>query len=56
MMNQVSISKETLVSRKEIMKGRVLHVTVDTVSIDDGQGGEKSGLAFRRLRHPAADQ
>ena len=33
MMNQVSISKETLVSRKEIMKGRVLHVTVDTVSI-----------------------
>ena len=37
----MSISKETLVSRKEIMKGRVLHVTVDTVSIDDGQGGEK---------------
>ena len=41
MMNQVSISKETLVSRKEIMKGRVLHVTVDTVSIDDGQGGKR---------------
>jgi ADP-ribose pyrophosphatase len=35
----MSISTETMISRKEIMKGRVLHVTVDTVRIDDGKGG-----------------
>ena len=41
----MSISTETLVSRQEIMKGKVLHVTVDTVEIDDGQGGEKKPSA-----------
>ena len=50
-MNQVSISKETLVSRKEIMKGRVLHVTVDTVSIDDGQGGEAKTATREAVWH-----
>ena len=47
----MSISKETLVSRKEIMKGRVLHVTVDTVSIDDGQGGEKKTATREAVWH-----
>jgi ADP-ribose pyrophosphatase len=31
----MSISTEKMVSRKEIMKGKVLHVTVDTVRIND---------------------
>ena len=47
----MSISKETLVSRKEIMKGRVLHVTVDTVSIDDGQGGEAKTATREAVWH-----
>lgn len=31
----MSVSKETMIDRKEIMTGRVLHVTVDTVRIND---------------------
>ena len=31
----MSISVETMIERKEIMTGRVLHVTVDTVRIND---------------------
>ena len=35
------------------MKGRVLHVTVDTVSIDDGQGGEKKTATREAVWHSA---
>lgn len=47
----MSISTETLVSRQEIMKGKVLHVTVDTVEIDDGQGGEKKTAVREAVWH-----
>lgn len=33
----MSISVETMIERKEIMTGRVLHVTVDTVRINDSE-------------------
>ena len=50
----MSISIETLVSRKEIMTGRVLHVTVDTVEIDDGAGGEKQTATREAVWHRGA--
>ena len=47
----MSISTETMISRKEIMKGKVLHVTVDTVEIDDGAGGEKKTAVREAVWH-----
>lgn len=43
----MSISTEKLVSRKEIMQGKILHVTVDTVEIDDGVAGDQKTTATR---------
>ena len=43
----MSVSTETLVSRKEIMTGKILHVTVDTVEIDDGIKGDAKKTATR---------
>ncbi|WP_301860326.1 NUDIX hydrolase [uncultured Megasphaera sp.] len=47
----MSISTETMVSRKEIMTGKVLHVTVDTVEIDDGAGGPKKTAVREAVWH-----
>ncbi|ERT57168.1 MULTISPECIES: NUDIX hydrolase [Megasphaera] len=46
----MSISTETLIARKEIMKGRVLHVTLDTVSIN---GGERTATREAVWHHGA---
>lgn len=43
----MSVSVEKLVSRKEIMQGKILHVTVDTVEIDDGVQGDAKTTATR---------
>lgn len=47
----MSISTETLVSRKEIMKGKVLHVTVDTVRVDDAASGEHKTAVREAVWH-----
>lgn len=47
----MSISTEKMISRKEIMKGKILHVTVDTVEIDDGAGGEKKTAVREAVWH-----
>jgi ADP-ribose pyrophosphatase len=50
----MSISTETCIERKEIMKGHVLHVTVDKVSIDDGQGGAQTTSTREVVWHNGA--
>ena len=47
----MSISTEKMIERKEILHGRVLHVTVDTVEIDDGMGGEKKTATREAVWH-----
>ncbi|MCH4178474.1 MAG: NUDIX hydrolase [Megasphaera sp.] len=47
----MSISTETMIDRKEIMKGKVLHVTVDTVRIDDGKGGSAQTAVREAVWH-----
>lgn len=47
----MSISTETMISRKEIMKGKVLHVTVDTVRIDDGKGDSEQTAIREAVWH-----
>ena len=47
----MSISTERMIARKEILHGRVLHVTVDTVEIDDGQGGKPKTATREAVWH-----
>lgn len=47
----MSISKETMIARKEIMQGKVLHVTVDTVRIDDESSGEHKTATREAVWH-----